>query len=399
MPSNTKFLLVGLSLAAMCGMMLSCYAIYLMLTPNSNNFCSLNSFINCGHIMNSKESVFFDIPVAWFGLCYYLWILSTATWVMFFKKKDHYLLLVGLLISLLATLFSFYKAWQMIFVLKSVCIICLGMYAAILLILFFFIRLTRSFLLSRFEGNRVRLSFYMHGLFSVLIVFCASYLIIRSGIIHASPVGTKNSKDQMQASGYRNQAEIVARHFMQPVKIFSFLENGEKAIKIPVTGPISAKISIIEFSDFECPYCKSAASVLDDILLEFGSSVKLYFMHYPLTGHRNANMAARAAIYAQNKGRFKDFHNDLFEQQESLNEDSIMKLSVKYGWDSSAFRRAILSDTMQNLLTKYIAYGKLAQVDGTPTIYINGRRVEQWQDLEAVRAIIQEEIQTAKTIN
>ncbi len=101
----------------------------------------------------------------------------------------------------------------------------------------------------------------------------------------------------------------------------------------PMKGTPSAKITLVEFADYECPHCKRFQPVLHQILDEFRSDVKLYFKHYPLPQHTNARLAAEAAVAAQKQGKFWQFQDKLWEKSEDLTPAEIEKAAKEIGLD------------------------------------------------------------------
>src|SRR3954453_1399972 len=105
----------------------------------------------------------------------------------------------------------------------------------------------------------------------------------------------------------------------------------------PFTGPQNAPITLVEFSDFQCPYCWKAAGQLDAVLKAFPTQVKLVFRQFPLETHSQAALAAAAAIAAQKQGKFWPLHDLLFANRQDLSKPNITKLAAKAGLDMKRF--------------------------------------------------------------
>jgi 2-hydroxychromene-2-carboxylate isomerase len=158
----------------------------------------------------------------------------------------------------------------------------------------------------------------------------------------------------------------------------------------PTRGSPMAQITIVEFSDFECPYCGRAHSILGQVLNEFEGRVRLVFKHYPLGGHPRAMPAARAAIAAGNQGKFWEMHDLLFEHQRQLEDEDLESYAQQLGLDLERFRRDMMSAETQRRIEADKAEGQRAGVEGTPTFYINGRRFRE--PPSALPAYLREEL-------
>lgn len=145
----------------------------------------------------------------------------------------------------------------------------------------------------------------------------------------------------------------------------------------PTRGSPMAQITIVEFSDFECPYCGRAHSILQQVLSEFEGRVRLVFKNYPLSSHPRAMPAARAALAAGNQGKFWEMHDLLFEHQRQLEEEDLEGYAGELGLDLERFRRDVASAETQRRVEADRAEGQRAGVEGTPTLYINGRRFRE----------------------
>jgi protein-disulfide isomerase len=141
----------------------------------------------------------------------------------------------------------------------------------------------------------------------------------------------------------------------------------------PVRGAPMASITIIEFSDFECPHCGAAQPVLAGIVEEFQGKVKLAFKHFPLEGHVNSVPAARAAFAAQQQGKFFQLADALFENQAELDEDKIRELARAAGLDMEKFEADFTSEASRARVERDRKDGEKLNIEGTPAIYVNRR--------------------------
>ena len=142
----------------------------------------------------------------------------------------------------------------------------------------------------------------------------------------------------------------------------------------PLRGSPMAPVTLYEFSDFQCPHCKTAAPYLKKVVEESNGKVKLALKQYPLPGHPKARDAARATIAADKQGKFWEMHDLLFEKQDELQRANFDDYAKKLGLDVAKFRSDMGSKETEAKLEADIAEGKSAGVDSTPSIYVNDRR-------------------------
>lgn len=141
----------------------------------------------------------------------------------------------------------------------------------------------------------------------------------------------------------------------------------------PVRGAPMAGITIVEFSDFECPYCGAAHPMLKQVLEEFDGKVNLAFKQYPLEAHKNAMPAARAAVAAQAQGKFWEMADALFGHQRELSPEKIRELAQEIGLDMAKFDADVAAEATQARVDRDRKAGTAVDVQGTPTLFINGR--------------------------
>lgn len=159
----------------------------------------------------------------------------------------------------------------------------------------------------------------------------------------------------------------------------------------PMRGAPMGSVTIVEFSDFECPYCGRAHPILQQALREFEGQVRLVFFNYPLPGHPHAMPAARAAVAAGNQGKFWEMHDLLFEHQRALEDDDIDGYARRLGLDMERFHTDLRSPETQRRIEADREVGHRVGVQGTPTLIINGRRFAE--SPSSLLAYLREEIE------
>jgi protein-disulfide isomerase len=160
----------------------------------------------------------------------------------------------------------------------------------------------------------------------------------------------------------------------------------------PVKGPAEARITLIEFSDFECPYCSKAASKVEAVLRAYPKDARLIYKQYPLSSHPHAKMAAEAALAAQAQDKFWPMHDKLFANSRRLSPETITAAATEIGLDMARFQADIKSAQVSQILQKDIADGERAEVQGTPTIFINGKRYNGPLEMVVLKPILDAEL-------
>lgn len=160
----------------------------------------------------------------------------------------------------------------------------------------------------------------------------------------------------------------------------------------PFTGPKDAPVTLIEFSDFQCPYCYKAALQLREVLKAFPTQVRLVFRQYPLDNHSQAALAAAAAIAAHRQGKFWPLHDAMFANRQDLSREAITKLAAKAGLDLKKFEADWPAKATLDAVMRDMQDGDKAGVEGTPSIFINGKPYRGTLDLEQIRPVILAEL-------
>ncbi len=152
----------------------------------------------------------------------------------------------------------------------------------------------------------------------------------------------------------------------------------------PATGPADAKVTLVEFSDFECPYCSRAANAVNEVKKKYGDKIRLVFKQFPLSFHKNAHLASQAALAANEQGKFWEYHDKLFENQRALKRPELEKYAKELGLNLPKFKKALDTEKYKKQVDDEIEQGKKVHVSGTPTLFLNGERVQNPTDAEAI---------------
>src|SRR5215471_545843 len=160
----------------------------------------------------------------------------------------------------------------------------------------------------------------------------------------------------------------------------------------PAQGPASAPIELVEFSDFQCPFCYRAHPTVKQVLDTYGNKIRFVYRNYPLPNHPNARPAAEAAQCANEQGQFWAFHDRLFADQTKLDDTELKASAAALGLDAAKFNACFDSHKYKDRVDADIQAGNEAGVNGTPAFFINGRMLSGAQPYDEFKRIIDEEL-------
>jgi protein-disulfide isomerase len=164
----------------------------------------------------------------------------------------------------------------------------------------------------------------------------------------------------------------------------------------PVRGPANARITLVEFSDFECPYCSAAVKQVDLVMAAYPKDVKLIYKQFPLSMHPHAELAAEASLAAGAQGKFWEMYDVLFKNFQRLSRGNIMAMAKDIGLDVDKFKADLESGKFKKDVEKDLADGETAGVYGTPSFYINGKQYNGEVTLAALKPIFAAELKDPK---
>jgi protein-disulfide isomerase len=166
----------------------------------------------------------------------------------------------------------------------------------------------------------------------------------------------------------------------------------EVAAAGPAKGPDSAPVTIVEFSDFQCPYCKRVLPTLAQVHEKYGDKVRVVYRHFPLSIHPNAQKAAEASLCAADQGKFWEMHDLLFNEQQKLAVEDLKEKATRLGLDGAAFGQCLDSNKHQQTVLTDARDAAAAGVDGTPAFFINGRFLSGAVGLDKMAELIDDEV-------
>ena len=160
----------------------------------------------------------------------------------------------------------------------------------------------------------------------------------------------------------------------------------------PSKGPKNAPVQIVEFSDFECPFCGRVVPTLKQIMDAYPGKVRIAFKQFPLPFHKNAPGASEAALAAHAQGKFWEMHDKLFQDPKSLTRETFEKYAQELGLNMNKFKADLDSKKFEAAVKADFAYGQSVGRFGTPTFFINGRKVSGAMPFDNFKQIIDEEL-------
>ena len=184
------------------------------------------------------------------------------------------------------------------------------------------------------------------------------------------------------------------RRIGQAVKEWStYSERG----KGQVIGADEGAVTLVEFADFQCPFCASLAATVKDLQKEFGPDLRVVYRHYPLRGHPRAHEAALASECAAEQGRFGSFHDSLFSWQSELDTLTFSRAASAAGvQDIATFDQCVSASKYAARVDADIQDGQELRLQGTPTLLINSRRFDGIFGKEVLGEAIQAELSRAR---
>ena len=203
-------------------------------------------------------------------------------------------------------------------------------------------------------------------------------------------------KNYLQQQRSQQRRKDFYREIMQKQNVAILLDpprlNVPVREKDPSRGPKDAPVTIVEFSDFQCPFCKRAHAMVEEVMKAYPEKVRLVFRDYPLAFHPQATPAAEAAHCAGEQGKYWDYANHLMTVEGTLQVDDLKKRATDLGLDAAAFQTCIDGTNHEDTIKASFDEGNSLGVTGTPTFFINGRMLVGARPIEEIKAMIDEEI-------
>jgi protein-disulfide isomerase len=200
-------------------------------------------------------------------------------------------------------------------------------------------------------------------------------------------------------TGQRAKAERRAaweKELRDGARVAVRLEAPRAAIVIPAgapsTGPADAPVTMVEFTDYQCPYCHRAQSVVDQVLARYSGKLRFVHLDFPLDGHPGAVPAARAARCAAEQGKFWEYHRSLMTAPGSLDAADLARRASALRLDETAFGACLSSGRHDTAIQASLRQGEELGVSGTPAYFVNGRMLSGARPIESFAELIDAEL-------
>lgn len=205
--------------------------------------------------------------------------------------------------------------------------------------------------------------------------------------------GTKKQELIQAYIGKLTKNSPVEVYFNRP-KLMVNVEAGNG----PSTGSEKAPVTVVEFSDFQCPFCARAAETVSELKKKYGDKVRIAFRHFPLPMHKDARGAAEASLCVndQGGGKFWKYHDILFKNQDKLDAANLAKFAKEAGADEKKFKECVDGKKFAAAVQKDMEYGEKVGVKSTPTFFINGQLLSGALPIESFSETVDEELAAKK---
>jgi predicted DsbA family dithiol-disulfide isomerase len=193
---------------------------------------------------------------------------------------------------------------------------------------------------------------------------------------------------EQRARSWRDEllAETAHEILLEPVRYPIRSLGGDAVI-----GAVDAPITIVEFSDFQCPYCAQAQPVLEKLEEHYGDSIRIVFKHLPLDIHPEARLAAEASLCAREQGKFRELHDWLFENPRRIQVATMKEVAPSLGLDGEGLETCVQENRYSDEVAEQMAQAEELGVNSTPSFFVNGRKMAD-RSYEAFSRLIDEEL-------
>ncbi len=207
---------------------------------------------------------------------------------------------------------------------------------------------------------------------------------------------TQNQKQERARALFEELKKQNNVTFNLPEPVRPPPERKEVAATGPSKGPEKAPVTIVEFSDFQCPYCSRAIKTVDEVVAAYPDKVRLVFRHFPLNFHAEAQKASEASLCAHEQGKFWEYHDKLFANQDKLQVPALKGYAKELGLDAGKFDQCLDSNSKAEQVKADMEAGSKVGVSGTPAFFINGIMISGAQPAEEFKKIIDAELKGQK---
>lgn len=227
---------------------------------------------------------------------------------------------------------------------------------------------------------------------SAIIGFVATAVIC---FVLGYVLGTSNMQPGEHGDGHAAAPTAMADHGGAAPSAAAGMATDSDLLPVgdsPFKGGANAAVTIIEFSEFQCPFCSRVTPTMEEIAKTYGDDVRIVFKHNPLSFHQDAPLASEAAMAANEQGKFWEYHDLMFANQKAIKRENLEQYAQQLGLNMDKFKAALDSGKFKAQIQEDQALAAKVGARGTPTMFVNGRKVVGAQPASAFEAIIDEEL-------
>lgn len=217
-----------------------------------------------------------------------------------------------------------------------------------------------------------------------LAAFVMTYSLLRTAVTDGTTTAAANTNTAKVAGATVNSNTNTAVAAQPTPTKVDITVTADDHVK----GDKNAKVTLVEYSDFQCPYCGAVNPTLEKVLTDYKGKVKLVFRHYPLSFHENAQKSAEASECASAQGKFWEMHDKMFANQTSLTVDNLKTYAKDLGLDTTKFNKCLDDGTYAQKVKDSLAAGTNLGVQGTPATFVNGTLVSGAQPYESFKSAV-----------
>ncbi len=349
--------------------------------PEYQSFCNISERINCDTVNSSKYSEIFSVPIAHLGFLTYIFIILLA----FFSMRGHplsgLLNTFNLFIFVFCNLYSFILFYISLAIIKSFCILCCGLYIVNLILL-----VTALFNIKSYFTVSIACPLRGNRAFTISVISLAVFALISSLALRYITI----EKKEINSKAASSRKEVVYKD----IDISGSF----------TTGSSSAPVTIVEISDFECPFCRKAFFTVKEAISRYKDKVRFVFKNFPLgtecnpkirhNMHPNACLAAYASVCAGEQNRFWEYIDRLMSGE--LGKEAYFRYANELSLDIEKFSSCLESNSVRQSVSRDIETCVKCQIVSVPTVFINGRMIIGAKPLQEYLIAIEEELRKAE---
>ena len=368
---------------------------------HSPSLCSFNALFDCDALNASGFSEIFGYPVSALGITFYLVVILLSLYAHFFQTRMGQVAVFWMIaLTFLSLVIDFGLAIIMVLGVGIICVFCVATYIINIIIFFLallampkhvqpegFIKSLRQafryfFFPQRLDEKKSRVFSCVGGIILITILSVLGNVIWGKQI--SANVQKENQPINLSASdkeNLKNQLDALLKQL--PKEKGNFLLD-----QSPSHGSTEAPVVIVEFSDFECPYCKKSADIQKEVVNQNQGKVRVVFKNFPLSPHCNSmvtrDMHPNACLYAYASvcarkqppyDYFWQMHDVIFEKGKGLDKEGLGNVAKKMGLNKTEFLACLDSEETKKIVQKDLEIGQKLGVNGTPTLFVNGRKL------------------------